>query len=138
MLLCGGRLAHPAKILLLYEAGRPPAAYVLLLLLHIPSARLWLRMLALELRLSFLLLLMRRATLRQGEPSQARQDNQGIDSQMELDIFVMSAPVRQPLTTGCGTGCIQSVNGPRGKPVRAGDLLKPRSRARVPACHLQS
>ena len=27
--------------------------------------------------------------LRRGKPSQARQANQGIDSQMELDIFVM-------------------------------------------------
>ena len=68
------------------------------------------------------LLLMRRATLRQGEPSQARQANQGIDSQMELDIAVMSAWVRQSLTTSCGTGCIQSVNGPRGKPVSGGDV----------------
>ena len=57
--------------------------------------------------------------LRQGEPGKT---NQGIDSQMELDIFVMSAPVRQPLTTGCGTGCIQSVHGPRSKPVRGGDI----------------
>ena len=81
----------------------------------------WLWMLALELWLLLWLLPTRRATLRQGEPSQARQANQGIDSQMELDIFVMSAPVRQPLTTGCGTGCIQFVNGPRSKPVRGGD-----------------
>ena len=79
-------------------------------------------MLALELWLFLWLLLMRRATLRQGEPRQARQANQGIDSQMELDIAVMSAWVRQSLTTGCGTGCIQSVNGPRGKPVRGGDF----------------
>ena len=50
-------------------------------------------MLALELWLLLWLLPTRRATLRQGEPSQARQANQGIDSQMELDIFVMSAPV---------------------------------------------
>ena len=79
-------------------------------------------MLAMELWLFLWLLLMRRATLRQGEPSQARQANQGIDSQMELDMFVMSAPVRQPLTTGCGTGCIQSVNGHRSKPERDGDI----------------
>ena len=46
-------------------------------------------MLALELWLFLWLLLMRRATLRQGEPSQARQANQGIDSLMESDIFVM-------------------------------------------------
>ena len=46
-------------------------------------------MLALELCLFLWLLLMRRATLKQGEPSQARQANEGIDSQIELDIFVM-------------------------------------------------
>ena len=46
-------------------------------------------MLALELWLFLWLLLMRRASLRQGQPSQARQANQGIDSQIELDMFVI-------------------------------------------------
>ena len=54
-------------------------------------------MLALELWLFLWLLLMRRATLRQGQPSQARQANQGIDTQIELDIFCDVSP-RQEAT----------------------------------------
>ncbi len=64
----------------------------------------------------------RRATLRQGEPSQARQANQGRDSQMDLDIFVMRPGSGNPLTTGCGSGYIQFVTGPCSKPARGGDL----------------
>ena len=85
------------------------------------APRLSFYMLALELWLFLWLLLMRRATLRQGQPSQARQANQGIDSQIELDIFCDVSPARKPLTNGCGTGCIQSVNGPCSGPVRGGN-----------------
>ena len=89
----------------------------------IPGSPINIDMLALELWLLLWLLLMRRATLRQGEPSQARQANQGIDSQMELDISVMRPGSGSPLTTGCGTGCIQSVTGSCSGPARGGDLL---------------
>ena len=47
-------------------------------------------MLALQFWLLLWLLPTRRATLRQGSLSQARQANQGRDSQMELDISVMA------------------------------------------------
>ena len=85
------------------------------------APRLWLWMLALELWLLLWLLPTRRATLRQGEPSQARQANQGRDSQMDLDIFVMSPGSGNPLTTGCGSGYIQFVTGPCSRPARGGD-----------------
>ena len=45
-----------------------------------------------------------RATLRQGEPRQARQADQGRDSQMALDIFLMRPRSGNPLTTCCGSG----------------------------------
>ena len=49
-------------------------------------------MLALELWLLLWLLPTRRATLRQGALSQARQANQGKDSQMALKMSVMVEP----------------------------------------------
>ena len=58
------------------------------------APRLSSSMLFLELWLLFWLLPTRRATLRQGSLSQASQANQGSDSQMGLDIFVIRLKAR--------------------------------------------
>ena len=47
-------------------------------------------------------------------------------SQMELDIFVMRPGSGSPLTTGCETGCIQSVTGSCSEPARGEDCPPPR------------
>ena len=63
------------------------------------------------------------AEARLAKPSQASQSREGLTN--GIGYFCDGNGQAKGLTTGCGTGYIQFVNGPVDRPARAGDSTRP-------------